>query len=318
VYRGLFAALFLATPTVAGELTLIPPIDCDLAGDCYIQQYVDHDPGPGNEDFACTGLSYDGHRGTDFALPTLARMAKGVSVIAAAPGIVSSVRDGMPDTGYSADTARAIEGRECGNDIVVVHDDDWETQYCHLRKGSITITKGQKIETGQILGAVGMSGRAQFPHVHLSVRHKGTVIDPFDPDDEVICNFLDTDTLWGTPPPFRPAGVITVGITAAMPDYDIVKAGTAPVPDIQSASLVFFANIFGARTGDRLLLSLQGPENEIVAKTIKMERDQATSFRGIGRKRRSDPWPAGLYTGTAVLRRKGAVIEERSITTTLN
>ena len=67
---GLLTLLSLAVPATAGEFSLLSPIDCDLTGPCYIQQYVDHDPSDANSDFLCTGLSYDGHKGTDFALPT--------------------------------------------------------------------------------------------------------------------------------------------------------------------------------------------------------------------------------------------------------
>lgn len=77
-----------ALPTGAEVMMLIPPIDCDIVSDCHIQQYVDRDPGPGWRDFTCGGLAYDGHKGTDFALPSLARMTEGVDVLAAAPGTV--------------------------------------------------------------------------------------------------------------------------------------------------------------------------------------------------------------------------------------
>ena len=71
---GLLTFISLAVPATAGELSLSSPIDCDLNGPCYIQQYVDHDASKGASDFTCSGLSYDGHKGTDFALPTWALM----------------------------------------------------------------------------------------------------------------------------------------------------------------------------------------------------------------------------------------------------
>ncbi len=71
---------------------------------------MDHDPGPDAADFTCNGLSYDTHTGTDFALPSLAAMQAGVAVLAAAPGTVAALRDGMPDTGLTPDTAAQIDG----------------------------------------------------------------------------------------------------------------------------------------------------------------------------------------------------------------
>ena len=73
----------LAAPAAA-DPTLSLPIDCVLGETCHIQQFVDRDPGPGAGDFRCGGLSYDGHKGTDFAIPTLADMARGVAVLASA------------------------------------------------------------------------------------------------------------------------------------------------------------------------------------------------------------------------------------------
>ena len=95
---GATVALCLSTgPGVARNLILNPPLACDLATTCFIQNYMDRDPGPGAADFTCHLLSYDGHSGTDFALPGMAMMAAGVDVIAAAPGTVTGVRDGMAD-----------------------------------------------------------------------------------------------------------------------------------------------------------------------------------------------------------------------------
>ena len=63
--------------------------------------------------------------------------------------------------------------RNCGNGVVIRHADGWETQYCHLRRGSVQVAEGDRVEAGEPLGLVGMSGEANFPHVHLSVRRDG-------------------------------------------------------------------------------------------------------------------------------------------------
>ena len=167
---GLLTLLSLAVPATAGEFSLISPINCDLNGPCYIQQYVDHDASQNASDFTCSGLSYDGHKGTDFALATYDMIAQGVNVLASATGTVAGLRDGMEDVQFTAETALGIDGRECGNGVVLRHENGWETQYCHLRKGSIAVTEGQEVTAGEVLGQVGMSGRAAFPHVHLSVQ----------------------------------------------------------------------------------------------------------------------------------------------------
>ncbi len=70
--RPLALAILLA-PAQAGAFDLALPLDCDMTDTCFIQQYLDHDPGPGAIDYTCGPLAYDAHEGTDFALPTLRR-----------------------------------------------------------------------------------------------------------------------------------------------------------------------------------------------------------------------------------------------------
>ncbi len=51
------AALVAAFPVSAADFKLSVPIECDLRTECYIQQYVDHDPSPNASDFTCSHLS---------------------------------------------------------------------------------------------------------------------------------------------------------------------------------------------------------------------------------------------------------------------
>ena len=53
-----FTAL-VATPALAGPLQLALPLDCTLGETCFIQNYVDNDPGAGAADFTCGTLTYD-------------------------------------------------------------------------------------------------------------------------------------------------------------------------------------------------------------------------------------------------------------------
>lgn len=311
---GFLTLISLAVPATAGELSLVSPIDCDLTGPCYIQQYVDHDPSERAYDFTCSGLSYDGHKGTDFALATQDMIAQGINVLASASGTVRGVRDGMEDVRYSTATAARTKGRECGNGVVIVHEDGWETQYCHMRKGSIAVAEGQQVNAGEILGQVGMSGRAEFPHVHLSVRRNGKVIDPFDPDDVITCGEVEIDTLWSDVPPYRAGGIISVGAAPAIPEFSSIRANTVPLPQATSEALVIYAYLFGTQKSDVVHLALDGPEGSVITRNILLKKAQAQSFRAIGKKLKTDRWPAGTYTGTAELRRANTVVERQEFT----
>lgn len=314
---GLLALLSLAVPATAGDLSLSSPIDCDLNGPCYIQQYVDHDPTKDASDFTCSGLSYDGHKGTDFALPTYDMINHGVDVLASAAGIVAGVRDGMDDARYTSERDADINGRECGNGVVLRHEDSWETQYCHMRKGSVTVSKGQQVTAGDVLGQVGMSGRAEFPHVHLSVRQNGKVVDPFDPDGTITCGETETDTLWSQTPDYRAGGIVQVGTSAVIPEFSDIRANTVAAPGPQSDALVMYVFLFGTRKGDVIRMSLVGPDGIIVERDTLLKRNHAQSFRAVGKKLTSTRWPAGLYTGKATLLRDGEIIDTQGLSLTL-
>lgn len=306
IARLAFLTLALAPP--AGAFELVQPVDCALGQTCFIQNYFDHDPGPGVADPTCGPLGYDGHDGTDFAIPTLADMAAGVTVRAAAAGVVRATRDGLPDTGQFP------AGQDCGNGLAITHGDGWETQYCHMKRGSLVVTQGQAVAAGDPLGQVGMSGRAEFPHLHLSLRRNGAKLDPFAPDS-TTCGSL-SDDLWQGDMPYIGGGILGLGLSPAIPDFAAIKAGTTAPVTATSPAMVVWAHLFGQRQGDAITLSIIGPQGEVIASTVPLDRTQARSFRAIGTKAAS-AWPAGTYTATAVLMRAGVALDSATTTVTL-
>ena len=225
------AALTLALALPAGAFEFSRPIACTLGEDCHIQNHFDRDPGPGAADVACGHLTYDGHDGTDFALPDLAAMQAGVAVLAAAPGTVRGVRDGMPDIRVTDPAAPPLEGRDCGNGVAIDHGDGWETQYCHLRQGSLTVAPGDRVAAGQQIGLVGLSGNTEFPHVHLAIRKDGVALDPFAPEPDATCATAPADTLWADPIAYDPFGFTGAGFATAIPPFDTINGlPTPPCP----------------------------------------------------------------------------------------
>jgi len=295
------------------------PVDCQLGDTCYIQNYVDRDPGPGARDFTCAGLSYDTHKGTDFALPSLSAMRDGVDVLAAAKGVVRGVRDGMIDKPYTRDEDARINGRDCGNGMVLQHDDGWETQYCHLKRGSVRVRSGQVIEAGTVLGQIGLSGRTQFPHLHISVRRNGTPVDRFTPDapqnlDDDTCRRGDARTMWIDDIAYEPGGIVNVGFADQVPNYDAIKDGTAGVAEMSAdaSAIVLWGFAYGGRQADVMELEIAGPAGRVFQTRQLIKKDQAQFFRAGG-KRLKDPLPAGTYTGTVQIERKGQVISTKTV-----
>lgn len=114
-------------------------VDCTLGQTCHIQHCADHDPELEGRDFTCGTLSYDGHDGTEFALPNRMSMKADVKILAAALGTVLGTRDGI------ADCVLSKPGKESGNSVLVDYDHGWQTQYCHMEQGSVAVQKGQQV-----------------------------------------------------------------------------------------------------------------------------------------------------------------------------
>ncbi|MFA3918969.1 M23 family metallopeptidase [Ruegeria hyattellae] len=318
MYGRLLATLALAAGPAASDPVLSFPVDCNLGETCYIQQFVDRDPGAGARDFMCGALSYDGHKGTDFALPTLRAMQQGVDVRAAAPGIVQGTRNSMPDQLYSNDTTAQVDGRECGNGVVLKHPDGWETQYCHLRQGSVRVSSGEIVDAGTVLGQIGLSGKTQFPHLHLSVRKGGQVIDPFDTSDRAQCGQTGA-SLWADTPDYIPGALMDVGFAPQVPEFIDVLAGDAAqqvLPE-QSSGLVLYGLAYGGLKGDVLRIEIIGPDGPFGGQQVALERNRARFFRAYGKRLTADRWPSGTYTGTVSLLRNGQVISRKSTTATV-
>ena len=311
IRAALAALLSLAAFPAASDFLLYNPVDCVVGDTCYIQHLPDRDPGPGSQDFTCGNLTYDGHKGTDFALPSLTAMADGVEVRAASDGVVTGTRDGVPDRLLTPDTAQDVAGKECGNGVVLRHEDGWETQYCHMRQGSIRVQTGDTVIAGQTLGLIGLSGKTQFPHLHLSVRHNGEQVDPFAPTS-ATCGGTGS-TLWVEPPPVSPGGIISAGFAAGVPEYQTIKAGAAHRETLATTApaLVLYGFAYGSRSGDTLRLSIDGPEGAFLDQTVELTKPQAQFFRASGRRLTAPSWPPGTYTGTVTLLRNGASIDSK-------
>ncbi|WP_460272417.1 M23 family metallopeptidase [Celeribacter sp. ULVN23_4] len=315
--RALIAFLLLASPALARDPVLAPPIDCVLGQTCYIQNYVDTDPGPGAADFTCGTLSYDGHTGTDFALPTLLDMQQGVDVLASAPGTVKAIRDGMADIAQNTEGAPDITGRECGNGVVIDHGDGWRSQYCHMKQGSIAVQKGQRVGASTVLGQVGLSGQTEFPHVHLALRHNGKLVDPFNPSGLIFCgeDAMQNGTLWDRDMLYHVGGLLTLGLATEIPTYDDVTSGTVGIEGgahltSESPALVVFGFGYGALKSDIVRLSIFGPDGEVISHDAILEDNQARMYRAVGRKN-PGTWALGGYTATVQLMRNGIEIDRR-------
>jgi len=94
------------------------------------------------------------HQGVDYAAPT------GTPAQSVGDGVVefAGVQGGF------------------GNMVIVNHGGKHSTVYAHLSR--IHVRKGQSIQKGQVIGAVGSTGWSTGPHLHFEFRINGVHVDP--------------------------------------------------------------------------------------------------------------------------------------------
>ncbi len=63
-----------------------------------------------------------------------------------------------------------------GNTVFIDHGQGMITMYCHMN--SIAVKEEQKVNQGEVIGAVGMTGRVTGAHLHWSVIMNKTMVDP--------------------------------------------------------------------------------------------------------------------------------------------
>ncbi|MDY6936375.1 MAG: M23 family metallopeptidase [Cyanobacteriota bacterium] len=305
----------LAQTPDPNAIELVPPIECNIGEDCFIMHYVDRDPDPNEElDFGCGRQTYDGHKGTDFSLLDEEAMERGVPVVASAAGTVLRVRDGVLDRRATNEQVEEVEaqGIECGNGMVIDHGNGWETQYCHLLNGSVVVQPGTEVESGEELGLVGLSGKTQFPHVHMTVRYEGEVIDPFvGLDTAPSCN-LDRRPLWDRPLDYTPTGLIRAGFSTEQPDFDSLWEGRFSETEFDRdiPALIFWTFSYGVLEGDVQRFRMVDPEGEeFLNQESPIDASNRTWMSFVGRRNNPDrPIVPGTWRGEYVLERDGEVV----------
>jgi len=327
-WRGIALALLWLGAAAASETGTAPtreplefgwPVACRIGETCWAANYVDVDAGKDAKDFRCRGRSYDGHDGVDIAIRDTAVMEQGMTVLAAASGVVRRVRDGVEDRALTDEASRKlVAGHECGNGVVVDHGNGWQTQYCHMKRGSLLVKESQQINGGQALGQIGLSGKTEFPHLHLTVRHEKNVVDPFTGQPMIAGCGIEGKPLWHADAhvTYEEVALYNAGIAGGPPNVDVIRSGHANnlTPNAQSSALVLWVDILGVEAGDQIQFRLLGPDNKLVFENEqRVDHRQARRFVYAGAKRQTTTWPFGTYTGEVTLQRqeRGQVTEYR-------
>ena len=308
--RSLIAILMTsAAPAVADVAFLGMPLDCVLGETCVIEDYPDADPTNGASDYRCGLKTRDGHSGTDFALLSFEQMEAGVRVIAAADGRVEAIRNSRPDQPYVPGTD--LNGEECGNAVRINHGNGYQSVYCHMKLGSVRVTPGQRVVQGQLLGEVGLSGLTNYPHLHLTITQGADIIDPFAPSKANACA-EPRNSLWIEPPRYADAGLFTVGVSDAVPEFAQVQSGAARRSALSpSDAMVLYAHAFHGEAHDRMDFTMMGPDGEVFTHTAQLEDDQSQLMRAYGKRAPEGGWAKGAYRGYVHLLRGRTILAVR-------
>jgi murein DD-endopeptidase MepM/ murein hydrolase activator NlpD len=108
----------------------------------------------------CDGCSSD-HKGVDFD------PGQGAPIMAIADGTVTQVVETWGGLGYHVVVAHNVNGIA------------FETWYCHMYQGSITVAVGQTVKLGDVLGLVGDTGMSTGAHLHLEIHVDNVPVDPY-------------------------------------------------------------------------------------------------------------------------------------------
>ena len=97
--------------------------------------------------------------------------AYGEDVLAVADGVVSAIKDGIPEN-VPGLTSRAVPitlDTIGGNHVILQVGPGIYAFYAHVQPGSIKVRVGDKVRRGQVLALVGNSGNSTEPHLHFHV-----------------------------------------------------------------------------------------------------------------------------------------------------
>ena len=291
-----------APPANPNGLTF--PVACTVGEDCWIARYVDHGQNDEARDYLCGNHTQKGHKGTDIAINDLGRMAAGVDVLAVRDGKVLRVREGVDDISVRRAGIDAVEGQECGNGIVLQHENGDESQYCHLKRGSVTVKSGDMVKAGDPVAKVGLSGETEFPHLHYMLRRDGEIIDPFDGSQMSDHCDASGPILWSHDIPYETLTLFDLQLSEAPPKDGAVWQVGQQTLSRTSPAMVMTARAMFTEKGDTWHMRIKDPKGEIfVEQKAALDDDDQFYYRFIGRKRPEGGFTPGIWTGELVVKR---------------
>ena len=100
-------------------------------------------------------------------------LAYGTDALAVADGVVTEVKDGIPENVPGIDSRAVPITLETvgGNHVILDIGGGHFAFYAHLQPGTLRVKLGEKVRRGQVLGLVGNSGNSTEPHLHFHIEN---------------------------------------------------------------------------------------------------------------------------------------------------
>lgn len=301
--KKIIMPVLLLLPSLAAAQSAQPrfamdwPLKCIPNVDCFIDRYPDLNAGEkegGSVDYGCGKRTQDGQTATEVIFTDTAH-AVGQQVVAAAAGRVILVQNKVTDTKHMHPRGKYA----CGNEVRIRHIGDYETRYCHMMQGSVSVEAGQVVEAGTPLGKTGSSGATSVPKFAFYVYKGDQPLDPFSNqllESKKPCFTGRDRSLWKASVPYLPAGVMTSGFARAIPrPYEVEKDVTSGQewlsPDARQISA--WVRMYGIQSGDKETFSILTPKDTVFFKRDKTYgKDFPYWFTAI-----NAPAPKGLQEG---------------------
>lgn len=104
--------------------------------------------------------------------------AYGAEIHAVADGVVTEVRDGIPQN-IPGENSRAVPmtlETIGGNHVIMDIGNGRYAVFAHMQTGSVRVKLGDHVRSGQLLGFVGNSGNSTEPHLHFHICDANSVL----------------------------------------------------------------------------------------------------------------------------------------------
>ena len=128
-----------------------------------------------SERFAADWLQYDsnnalaqgeGKKNTDW-------ICYGKELIAVADGVVTAIKDGVPEN--DPGSIRPLQWEEmAGNYVIIQIGENTYACYCHIIPRTFRVTVGQRVKKGDVLALLGNSGNSDAPHLHFQITDRNS------------------------------------------------------------------------------------------------------------------------------------------------